>query len=71
MPLTTYKLEYGKHIVQSVIAIVHTCPQALLPGKITMMRKSYHGFSLLSYKVMVLCLAGLQAARASLQHCHN
>jgi len=48
-----------------VVAIVRTCPRAILLTMITM-RKSTQGFPFLSYMSMGLCLAARQAPAAPL-----
>ena len=49
----------------TIVAIVHTRPRAILLAMITM-RKTIHGFPLVSYMGMGLRLAALRAARAPL-----
>ena len=49
-----------------VVVVVHTRPRAIPLAKITV-RKSLHGFPLLSYKGMVLRLVALRAAGAPLR----
>jgi len=54
-------------IVFVAVVVMPRHPQAILVAMITM-RKSIHGFSLLSYMGMGLCLAALQAAGDPLLH---
>jgi len=65
MSLSTYYLEYGAMLRDSVVAVVRTRPRALPLTMITM-RKSTHGFPFLSYMSMGLRLTVLRAAGAPL-----
>ena len=68
MSLSTYYLEYGRHVGQLavvVVVVVRTRPRAIPLAMITM-RKSTHGFPFLSYMSMGLRLAALWAAGAPL-----
>ena len=56
-------------VVIVVVAIMYTCPQAILLATITM-RKSTHGFPFLFHMSMGLCLVALWAARAPLLDIH-
>ena len=69
MFLSTYYLEYGRRLARlnrrRRLRVVRTRPRAIPLAMITM-RKSIHGFPLVSYMGMGLHLAALRAAGARL-----